>query len=198
MLYLVSDRAKALIQLAEQGLECLSMPDVLHVVHEIIKSYALALGRHLRHAHQDLKAATATLARLQGLPHAAHDVPQATALVVARHAEVPRWEEAHATSRRHLATLSLTLHPFRMTDSAPQTSAEVANHLQATVSAIDGCAQGHQLPARPATMTKARKQLPALAALVDVWGEGVRRDLAHAAISPIWRQGAEEALLPLV
>ena len=26
--YLVSDRAKALIQLAEQGLECLSMPDL--------------------------------------------------------------------------------------------------------------------------------------------------------------------------
>ena len=28
--YLVSDRAKALIQLAEQGLECLSMPDFFH------------------------------------------------------------------------------------------------------------------------------------------------------------------------
>ena len=30
VLYLVSDRAKALIQLAEQGLECLSMPDFFH------------------------------------------------------------------------------------------------------------------------------------------------------------------------
>jgi len=28
VLYLVSDRAKALIQLAEKGLECLSMPDL--------------------------------------------------------------------------------------------------------------------------------------------------------------------------
>jgi hypothetical protein len=41
VLYLVSDRAKALIQLAEQGLECLSMPDFFHVIHEIIKSYSL-------------------------------------------------------------------------------------------------------------------------------------------------------------
>jgi hypothetical protein len=47
-------------------------------------------------------------------------------------------------------------------------------------------------------MTKVRKQLPALAALVDCWWEGGRRDLAHAAISPIWRQWAEETLLPLV
>jgi hypothetical protein len=33
-LYVVSDRAKALIQLAEQGLECLSMPDFFHVARD--------------------------------------------------------------------------------------------------------------------------------------------------------------------
>ena len=198
VLYLVSDRAKALIQLAEQGLECLSMPDFFHVVHEIIKSYSLALGRHLRHTHQELKTATEALTRLQGRPHAAQDAPEAKALVAARQAEVTRWEEAHHTYRRHLETLSLTLHPFRIADSAPQTSAQVASHLQATVEAIDVFAQCHQLPPRHAAMTKARKQLPALAALVDFWWEGVRRDVEQAAISPIWGRWAEEALLPLV
>ena len=158
VLYLVSDRAKALIQLAEKGLECLSMPDFFHVVHAIIKSYSLALGRHLRHAHQELKAATEALARLQGRPHAAHDTSQAKAVVAARRAEVTRWEEARSTYRQHLETLSLTLHPFRMTDSAPQTSAEVASHLQATVEAIDVFAQCHQLLARPAAMAKVHKQ----------------------------------------
>ncbi len=70
MLSLVSDRAKALIQLAEQGLECLSMPDFFPVVQEIIKSSSLALGRRLRHAQQALKAAKEALAQLEGLPHA--------------------------------------------------------------------------------------------------------------------------------
>src|SRR5881398_872559 len=54
VLYLVSDRAKALIQLAEQGLECLSMPDFFHLVYEIVKSYALAVGRRFSQAHKDL------------------------------------------------------------------------------------------------------------------------------------------------
>jgi hypothetical protein len=36
VLYVVSDRAKALGQLAETGLECLSMPDFFHVVHDIV------------------------------------------------------------------------------------------------------------------------------------------------------------------
>ena len=68
VLYMVSDRAKALIQLAETGLECLSVPDFFHVVHEIIKSYSLALSRHRRHAHQALKHAQEALARYQERP----------------------------------------------------------------------------------------------------------------------------------
>jgi IclR helix-turn-helix domain len=198
VLYVVSDRAKALIQLAEQGLECLSMPDFFHVVHEIIKSYSLALGRHRRQAHQALKQAQEALARCQERPHADHAAPEATMLVAARQTEVSRWEEAHNSYRGLLETLSLTLHPFRIADSAPQTSAQVASHLQATVAAIEGLAQGQQLPVRHAAMTKVRKQLPDLAAVVDFWWAGVRRDLAHAAISPLWQRWAEESLLPRV
>jgi hypothetical protein len=49
VLYLVSDRAKALIQLADKGLACLSMPDFFHVTHEIIKSYSLGYPRKAGH-----------------------------------------------------------------------------------------------------------------------------------------------------
>jgi hypothetical protein len=112
-LYVVRDRAKALIQLAEKGLECLSMPDFFHVVHERIKSYSLAIGRHLSQAHQDLTQAQEALARCQERPHADHDAPEATLLVAARQTEVRRWEEVHHSYRGSLETLSLTLHPFR-------------------------------------------------------------------------------------
>ena len=68
VLYLVSDRAKALIQLAEQGLECLSMPDFFHFMHDIVKSYSLALGRRCDKRTRHLTQAEAVLARLQGWP----------------------------------------------------------------------------------------------------------------------------------
>ncbi len=198
VLYLVSDRAKALIQLAERGFKCLSMPDFFHFMHDIVKSYALALGQRMRQAHTALREAQEALARLQGRPDAAQEAPAAQALVAMRQTEVTRWEEAHHTYRRHLETLSLTLHPFRLADAAPQTTAQVASHLQTAVAAIEVFAQGHQLPIRPAAITKVRKQIPALAALVDFWWEGVRQDMAYADISPLWRQWAEEVLLPLV
>jgi hypothetical protein len=197
VLYLVSDRAKALIQLAEQGLECLSMPDFFHLMHEIVKGYSLALGRRVRQAHKEIKAAQEALARIQGLPHAAHDAPEAKALVDTRQAEVTRWEEGHNTYRRLLETLSFTLHPFSIADSAPQTSAQVENQLKTAIEAIEVFAQHHQLPARPDAMTKVRKQVPALAALVDFWWQGVQQDLEPFLLSPQWRQWVHECLLPM-
>jgi hypothetical protein len=196
--YLGSGRAKALIQLAEQGLECLSMPDFFHCMHDLVKSYSLPLGQRVRHAHQELMKAKEAMARGQGPPQGVAPAPQATALVATRQAEVTRWEEAHHTYRAHLETLSLTLHPFRIADSAPQTSAQVASHLQAAVAAIGVFAQCYQLPARHDTMTKVRKQVPALAALVDVWWQGVHQDLAPFVLSPRWRQWVDEYLLPMV
>ena len=121
---------------------------------------------------------------------------EATHQVEAKQAEVMRWEAIQHEYRHQLETLSLTLHPFRIDDSAPQTSTQVEARLHAQVEAIEAFARTAQLPERPAAMTKVKKQLPAVAALVDFWWQGVRRDLEHAAISPLWQQWAQEVLLP--
>ena len=66
VLYLVSDRAKALIQLAEHGLECLSMPDFFHCMHDLVKSYSFVIGQRVRHAQQELTKAQADLGTTPG------------------------------------------------------------------------------------------------------------------------------------
>jgi hypothetical protein len=190
VLYLVSDRAKALIQLAEKGLECLSMPDFFHLVHEIVKSYSLAVGRRLSQAHKDLEHAEAVLASHPELAQGTE--------IETRRAEVQRWEEVQRAYRHHLETLSLTLHPFGIADSAPQTSAQVDSRLHAEVEAIVALAQRHQLPAHHDAINKVRKQLSALAALVDFWWQGVARDLEPLVLSPRWQQWVHQCLLPMV
>ena len=52
VLSLVSDRAKALIKLAEKGLACVSIPDVFHLIHDLVKSSSLAMCGPLRQARQ--------------------------------------------------------------------------------------------------------------------------------------------------
>jgi len=165
-LSLVSDRAKAFRQLAKKGLECLRMPDCFPVVHVLIKSSSLALGRCGRHAQQELTKAEAALARRQGLAHGAPAYTEAQAEGEAKRAEMTRWEAVQRRYRHELETLSLPLHPFRIADSTPQTSAQVASQLTAAVEASEALAGCPQLPARHDAMTKVRKHVPALAALV--------------------------------
>jgi hypothetical protein len=54
VLYLVSDRAKALIKLAQTGLDCLSIPDLFHLSHDLAKSSSRAVFSRLRYAQQAL------------------------------------------------------------------------------------------------------------------------------------------------
>ena len=109
-----------------------------------------------------------------------------------------RWEEASHLYRGHLERLSLTLHPFRLSGSTPQTSAQVEHQLLAAVEAIEAFARCHQLPARHDAMTKVRKQEPALAALVDFWWQGGHQVLEPFLLAPKWRQWVHECLLPMV
>ena len=62
VVYLVSDRVKALIKLAETGLKCPSIPDLLHLLHELVKGYSLAIWRQCKAAGQALSRAQACLA----------------------------------------------------------------------------------------------------------------------------------------
>ena len=90
--YLVSDRAKALIQLAEQGLECLSMPDFFHCMHDLVKGSALSLARHVRHARQELTKAEEVLRKHTGPDGRPQGDAEAQHHVEVKRAAVQRWE----------------------------------------------------------------------------------------------------------
>jgi hypothetical protein len=116
----------------------------------------------------------------------------------ATQAQVQRWEAVPSEYRQRLETLSLTLQPLRIDDSAPQTSTQGESGVYVPVAAIAALAHTSQWPARQAARKQVKKPVPALAALVDFWWAGVRQDLEHAAVSPIWRPLAQESLWPKV
>jgi hypothetical protein len=123
---LVSDRAKALITLAETGLGGLSIPDVFPLIHELIKSYAWAILGRLRHARQALHQAPERLRMCQGSDPSGAEAQQAQAVVEACAAPGQPWETAESASRHHLERVSLLVPPWRLVDSTRQTSHAVA------------------------------------------------------------------------
>src|SRR5215831_5765013 len=199
VLYLVSDRAKALIKLAHTGLRCLSIPDLFHLGHDLAKGYSLAIFGRLRHAKRDLEHAKQ---RLETLQHNAQvdpaHVAQAQARVAACATSVHHWQEVGRAWRQRLSNVSRILHPWRLADSTCQTSTEVEEQLGAELEAIETLLETNGLPVKKDTLDKVRKQLAGIAALVDCWWQTVRQDLTQLAMTPRWTQWAEDVLLPLV
>jgi hypothetical protein len=198
VLSLVSDRAKALIKLAQTGLDCLSIPDWFHLSHELAKGYALAIFGRLRQAQQAFAQARQRLATLQASHAGIAQGQQAQTLVAATEAVVTRWQGVRNAYRHGLANLALIMHPWRRMDSTRQTSQEVERQLQAEIEALATLIETNGLPMKKGTLDKVRKQLADVSALVDFWWQTVWHDLEQMALPPRWKQWVDELLLPLM
>ena len=199
VLYMGSDRAKALIKLAHTGLRCPSIPDVFHLGHDLAKSYSLAIFGRLRQAKRELEQAKQGLETLQkNIQTDSAQVAQAQARAAACATSVNHWQEVGRAWRQHLAKLSGILHPGRLLDSIRQTSKEVEEQLRAELKAIETLLETNGLPRKTDTLDKVQKQLAGISALVDLWWQTVRQDLTQLAMTPRWTQWAEDVLLPLM
>jgi hypothetical protein len=198
VLYLVSDRAKALIKLAQTGVDCLSISDLFHLSYDLAKSSSLAVFSRLRHAQQALTHAQQRLATLQASHPGSAQTQQTQALVEASEAEVQRWQGVGSAYRHGLGNLSLIMHPWRLVDSTRQTSRDVERQLQAEVEALEALMETHGVLVKKNALAKIRKQLAGVSALVDLWWPTVWHDVEHIALSPRWKHWVEALLLPLM
>lgn len=199
VLYLVSDRAKPLVKLGKTGLGCLSVPDLFHLIHELVKGYGPAVCLGLRQARQALKAARECLEPCRTRDPKDEASLQAQMRVEACQAEVERWEGVRHTYRGHLMRLSLIVHPWRVKDSTPQSSKEVEQLLQAEIKAIEHFMETTGLPVKKQMLEKVRKQLADVSALVDLWWQEVHHSAqSQVVLSPMWSQWIDTVLLPLM
>src|SRR5215831_12868109 len=185
VLYMVSDRAKALLKLAHTELRCPSIPDLFHLGHDLAKGYALGIFGRLRHAKRELEQAKQDLEKFQKNTQTAPvQIAQAQSRVAACATAVHHWQEVGRAWRQHLSNVSRILHPWRLADSIRQTAQEVEEQLRAELEAMETLLATNGLPMKQATLDKVRKQLAGLAALVDVWWQTVRQDLTQLAMTP--------------
>ena len=198
MLYVVSDRAKALVKLAQTGLGCLSIPDLFHLSHDLAKGYSLSIFGRLRQATRDLEQAKQCLETLQKNVQVERvQIEQAQALVADCATSVHHWQGVRCAWKKHLSNLSRIMHPWRLSDSTRQTSQEVERQLRAELQTIETLLGTNGLPVKKDPLDKVHKQLAGISSLVDFWWQTVRQDVAQMAMAPRWTQWAETLLLPL-
>ena|SRR5439155_19324820 len=106
VLSLGSDRAKALIKLAETGLECPSIPEVFPLLHALAQGDSLAIWSQLKTARQALSRAQEHLATCQASGASEAQIESAQAAVAAGEADVAHWPQVRDTYRGHLGAMS--------------------------------------------------------------------------------------------
>jgi hypothetical protein len=199
VLSLGSDRAKALIKLAQTGLGCLSIPDLFHLSHDLAKGYSLAIFGRLRQAKRDLEHAKQRLETLQQNTQAERvHIEQVQARVAACATTLNPWQGVGSAWRQRLSNVSRILHPWQLADSTRQTSKEVEKQLGSELEAIETLLEANGRPTKKDTLDKVRQQLAGISALVDFWCQTVHQDLAQMAMPPKWAQWADALLLPLM
>jgi hypothetical protein len=169
----------------------LSVPDLFHILHDLTKGYSLSIASRLKNARKQLEKCQASLGKNV-------EDQQAQILAATKEEEVTLWKEVLKNYREHLENLSLIVHPWRISGSTSQNSKQVQDQLRAEVDALEELADTHKLPEKEEVLTKVRKQLGALSAVVDFWWQGVRHDLQQLALTPMWEHWVVELLLPLI
>jgi hypothetical protein len=153
----------------------------------------------LKTARQALSRTQERLATCQASGASEAQIESARAAVATDEAEVAHWQQVRDTYRGHLEAMSLSVHPWRVTDSTPQSSQEVEAQLADEVAALQELLESNGLPVKKKVLDKVRKQLAGLAAVIDVWWQTVRQDVhRQIVLTPMWANWVEAHLLPLM
>ena len=170
-----------------------------NLLHDLAKGYSLSIFTQWKAAREQLSQAQAHLEQCQVKGASEAQIESAQAQVVEGEARVAHWQEVRDTYRGHLEAMSLQMHPWRLEDSTPQSAQEVEAQLEAEVTALQVLIEANGLPLKQKVLDKARKQLADLAAVIDVWWQGVRQDAHHQIVlTPEWAHWMEAYLLPLM
>lgn len=193
--YVVSDRAKALVKLALEGLGCPSIPDWFHALRDLAKVMAVGLPLKLARVEQKLTHAQQTLRREEAKGHDTH-VQQR--LVAHLAAEAASLRTDHAACQAVLHHASQAVHPFAIADSRPQSSAHIEAALHHGVAALNALRARYTVRDNEGQVAKFSRQIPAVASLVDAWWLWVEHRLTPHALGADRRDWLRERLLPTV
>lgn len=163
ILCLVSDRAKAIIKLAEDSIDVPSIPDLFHLMQDIPKVIGSAISKRISTIEEQF----ATSKRL------GNNIELLTKLNFRKNILLKNLQR-YATSFRRLST---SLHPFKILSTEKQDSAKVEKNMTASLDAIDNVKNNLNITDNKNVINKARKQIPEAAQQVDQWWQWVNSSI---------------------
>jgi Family of unknown function (DUF6399) len=201
--FMVSDGAKALVKLALDGLNCPTMPDVFHMLHDFSKSMGGTIGLQQARLQKDYMALTAKLSS-KSKSQRAGQAPEATsgetlaALLLAIEAQRLQLEHDHNDYRESIHALSQLIHPFHIETGESQMGIELQASLQPHLSTLERLSQTYSPTKSQAALERWKRQIPCLSGGLHAWWVWVIQSLGTQTNDPEIHNWVLNLLLPWV
>ena len=193
---LVSDRAKALVQLAVQGLGSQSLPDLFHGMRCLSRTIGARLGSKLARTKRQLQQTRKeiTSRHLKEKP-----ISIRLSQRLSRLQEQYQFLELGVESyRRTLHQISTVVHPFSVDRSGFQTGVDVANALRALLPLLAAFGQTYQLSKIEKALEQFSAQILGIAAGINLWWQAVSESLLWEELDELTQNWLVGYLLPEV
>ncbi|MGK7875708.1 MAG: DUF6399 domain-containing protein [Xenococcaceae cyanobacterium] len=193
---LVSDRAKALIQLAVQGLGCPSLPDLFHGMRCLSRTIGARLGGQLARTKRQLQQVQIeiTSRHLRGKPISLK-LSQRLSLLQEQYHFLEIGVESY---RSVLHQISTRVHPFAVDGSGFQTGVDVANGLRALLPILAVLGQTYQLSKIKKALEQFSCQILGIAAGINLWWQAVEQNILWEELDELTQNWLVGYLLPEV
>ena len=192
--FMVSDRAKALIKLAVDGLGCVSVPDLFHALRALAQPIGSAIGRqsaHLAKQGQSLREKIATTTH----PAKREELEQSlTVLAAAQTALVQDQELYHEA----IEALSLAIHPFHLTTQQWQLFTQLSEQLTVPLEQLRQLGQTYGGAKASRAIVCFEKQIPEITQGIHAWWRWTTQALSQETDSVDIQNWLLTVLLPWV
>ena len=180
---LVSDRAKALIKLAEDSIKKISVPDLFHLMQDISKAIGNPIGVKIAAINKMLDNSKTSLTS-----------DKAKILNKTKNT----LELAQKEYRKYYRKLSTSLHPFKILTSASHNTESSKGEMQSSIRKIEEIKSKLSILDPKDGIGKASRQIPNATAQIDIWWGIVNNSLAGTQLTDMQKDWLTHLYLPCI
>jgi len=192
--FMVSDRAKALMKLATDGLGCVSVADLFHALRSLAQPIGSAIGRQQARLATQVKTLQAKWQATQSEPKRLEWAQSLAALSTQQAALSQDQQHYHEA----IASITLSIHPFNLDTQEPQTFSDIATALQTPLARLRCLGQTHGGQKAAKAIDAFETQLPDLARGLHAWWQWATQSLATQTTTIEVQNWVLSSLLPWV
>jgi len=184
----LSDKAKALLKLAEKTFQVSRIPDLFHMMNDLSSVMKFSFNRIQKSIEGEAK-------KLAGKAKQTKEIKGKLANLKDKLSSLLFDQR---TYQKHLRKLSLTLHPFTILSSEKQNSKSAESEMQSSLSTIKKIKNMHDIPDPRNKMKRVAKEIPAAAQQIDQWWIWVETSLDGLDCNQEFKDWMMFYLLPFV